>query len=972
MGYNVIHKSNGKNVVYRNTNGIIKIYNRPDVAGSIGSIAPFSVNVSGDPHFKIYTLSSTGAQNYLAQWDDNGGTDNSEILVAYIKTDTTETSIYYTKQIYPRYSPAKSTKSIRTVVNGTSTIYSLASSTLDVNVGPIYVGPLSLYIIKKQDGTHTYFDWIIKSSKIISNVYKFGGGIPIAFKKAIALNSSILSSQALINVDPRSDWQAGPTVVAGQSYIISATGTVGWGYGTSGPDGVVHPYARIDNRFLHEALLGKIGSGGSAFLIGSGLTYTATSSGVLYMTTNDTNRGDNSGYFYVNITDAAVSWTGPDGPTADGFSDAGSDLGITLSDLENAASSGLGTSAYDKVSFDGSSFSNLETLLGERLSPTARTTFSWDPLPYTELDPLMSEPISLSGVAYDSAVVLSWTAPTNYGPSITDYLIEYSNNGGITWTTFSHSVLSSTSITVTGLLNNTQYIFRVSAINSTGTGPASDNSSNLTPLPASTPSEPININGAIGVDYVVLSWTSPANINGALIIDYVVQYSNNNGYSWTTFSDEANSNTTSTITGLVAGYSYTFRVAATNSAGTGSYSANSSSFAIPTEGIVVSTNFTPRALVGGGVTYNPAFINSDYRSYYSQIIDQYNYTITNGRLPYDNLWNNYYLINGSGTYYFDFIIPTVLTKYRLWNPFKANVGNPRYDGPLINNQHNIYQDLGNQTPQSWKVQGTNDDVTWVDVDVRTSQARLPYATSDLASTSAYGEFSISSPTAYKTYRLVVTGYGRDGYNCNKSGCSYDWVLGEIQLWGYESPSSTSAIHGYYSSLPTVQYLNSNQGPDTSTFKNAFFRSGGLGRDTRGPKTSWDRTSIQYRDFVFWDIPARAVGQSETGYIGFDYGVVINSYSMRTDVRIDGGAYTCLSAWELYGSNDFSSWNLLDSRSGVTSNSISTTYSFANSISYKYYKFIAKDGYPKIYCDKSGNNCSWAARVADMQLKGYII
>jgi hypothetical protein len=27
MGYNVIHKSNGKNVVYRNTNGIIKIYN---------------------------------------------------------------------------------------------------------------------------------------------------------------------------------------------------------------------------------------------------------------------------------------------------------------------------------------------------------------------------------------------------------------------------------------------------------------------------------------------------------------------------------------------------------------------------------------------------------------------------------------------------------------------------------------------------------------------------------------------------------------------------------------------------------------------------------------------------------------------------------------------------------------------------------------------------------------------------------
>jgi hypothetical protein len=313
------------------------------------------------------------------------------------------------------------------------------------------------------------------------------------------------------------------------------------------------------------------------------------------------------------------------------------------------------------------------------------------------------------------------------------------------------------------------------------------------------------------------------------------------------------------------------------------------------------------------------------------------------------------------------MIPTVLTKYRLWNPFKANIGRPGAANP-INGQRNMYQDFGNQTPQSWKIQGTNDDVNWVDVDVRTSQARLPYATSSITADSAYSEFSVSSPAAYKSYRFVVTGAGRDGYYCGKNGCSYDWVLGEIQLWGYESPSSTSAIHGYYSCLPTAKYLTAYQVFDTSSFKNVFFQSGGLGGDNRNrwnvyrqgtPNRTWNN---------YWSIPYKNIGTTETGYFGFDYGVVINSYSLKS-VIAQGGALNYLSAWELYGSNNFSSWSLLDSRSGVGSNLISTNYSFSNSTSYKYYKFIAKDG--TRHCNKDG--CTWGnVRISDIQLKGYII
>jgi len=490
--------SGGKPRIYRN--GSVN-----KILSDNGNIFPFGVNIQGDPHLKIYTIdSSGGTQNYLAQWEDNGGADNSEVLLLYIKTPTVEVSIYYTKQIIPRYSPAKTTKSIKTIVNGVTTVYNTSTVTnLNVNNGPISVGPLSLYITKRSDvssyGTHIYFDWIIKSFKTILNVNKFGGGIPLACKKLISLNSTLISffnTQAIstVSVSSTSNWQAGPSLVAGRNYSITATGSVAWNgpSNTSGPNGVVHPYNLLDNRFLHEALLGRLGSSGDIFLIGSNLTYSPASSDILYLTTNDTNRGDNSGSFSVSVRDATFSWTGSDGPTVDGFSDAGYDFGITLSDLEAAAADGIGTASWDKVSFDGSSFADLQTVVSN-LGQTNRTTFPWDPLTYIEYDPLLSEPTNLSGIAYNnSTVVLSWTAAMNYGPSITDYTIEYSSDNGETWTTFPHTASSSTEITVTGLTNNTSYIFRVSAINSTGSGPVSLNSSSLIPndsAPNPTPTQ---------------------------------------------------------------------------------------------------------------------------------------------------------------------------------------------------------------------------------------------------------------------------------------------------------------------------------------------------------------------------------------------------------------------------------------------------------------------------------------------------
>ena len=75
---------------------------------------------------------------------------------------------------------------------------------------------------------------------------------------------------------------------------------------------------------------------------------------------------------------------------------------------------------------------------------------------------------------------------------------------------------------------------------------------------------------------VALTWATPVDNGGSAISDYIVQYSVD-GSSWLTFSDGVSSVASATVTGLARGTNYVFRVAATNSVGTSSYSAASGS-----------------------------------------------------------------------------------------------------------------------------------------------------------------------------------------------------------------------------------------------------------------------------------------------------------------------------------------------------------------------------------------------------------
>jgi len=91
-------------------------------------------------------------------------------------------------------------------------------------------------------------------------------------------------------------------------------------------------------------------------------------------------------------------------------------------------------------------------------------------------------PRSVVGIAGDTQASVSWGAPTSDGGSdITDYIVEYQQDGAATWSVFADGTSNTTSATVAGLTNARAYQFRVSALNAVNTSATSGASVAVTP-----------------------------------------------------------------------------------------------------------------------------------------------------------------------------------------------------------------------------------------------------------------------------------------------------------------------------------------------------------------------------------------------------------------------------------------------------------------------------------------------------------
>jgi len=175
-------------------------------------------------------------------------------------------------------------------------------------------------------------------------------------------------------------------------------------------------------------------------------------------------------------------------------------------------------------------------------------------------------PTTVTTVAGDGFVTLTWMAPSsNGGAAVTSYLIEQSIDG-TTWAI--SATTSARDFTVTGLTNGTAYRFRVSAVNAAGTGASAQASATVTPsAKAAAPSGVVATpsNGSIG-----LTWSAPTDTGGSTLTGYVVEQSTDGGVTWTTAATTATPSTT--LAGLTNGTTYSYRVRANNSVGSGAAS----------------------------------------------------------------------------------------------------------------------------------------------------------------------------------------------------------------------------------------------------------------------------------------------------------------------------------------------------------------------------------------------------------------
>ena len=170
-----------------------------------------------------------------------------------------------------------------------------------------------------------------------------------------------------------------------------------------------------------------------------------------------------------------------------------------------------------------------------------------------------------------TAINLSWSAPGSTGGSaITGYKIEVSANGTSGWTDLvANTSNTTTTYAHTGLTAGDTRHYRVSAINTNGTGDPS-NVANAT-TDASVPGAPTGLTAtASGATAINLSWSAPGSTGGSAITGYKIEVSANGTSGWTDLvANTSNTTTTYAHTGLTAGDTRHYRVSAINTNGTG-------------------------------------------------------------------------------------------------------------------------------------------------------------------------------------------------------------------------------------------------------------------------------------------------------------------------------------------------------------------------------------------------------------------
>ena len=173
----------------------------------------------------------------------------------------------------------------------------------------------------------------------------------------------------------------------------------------------------------------------------------------------------------------------------------------------------------------------------------------------------------------NAQLTAKWSAPAGT-VTITDYDVQYSSNGGATWTEWNAANTSTgLNATITGLNNGTTYQVQVRAESNLGPGPWSPSASIKAGLPEGTSGirvEPVS-------DGLYVYFTVPPG-NGSVVTSLDIRYSSNGGTTWTEHLIGLESGTPTganfryPVTGLTNGVAYQVQVRAKNQHGAGPWS----------------------------------------------------------------------------------------------------------------------------------------------------------------------------------------------------------------------------------------------------------------------------------------------------------------------------------------------------------------------------------------------------------------
>ena len=232
----------------------------------------------------------------------------------------------------------------------------------------------------------------------------------------------------------------------------------------------------------------------------------------------------------------------------------------------------------------------------------------------TVADSAPGAPAGFTATAGDTEVVLSWSAPTNTGGvAITHYHYRYAAGAvvpsGTAWREVPDSdndgsLADERGVTVTGLVNLTQYAFEVRAVN--GVGDGLEAAATATPAENSDlPSTVLELRAQTGDGTVTLEWGPPVHPGSSGHIDYY-EYRHAAGSSvpvstsWS--SADAGRYPFAQITGLENGRAYAFEVRAVNTHGYQGAAATLT--ATPRAAVVETLPSAPRGLSAAGSLYS--------------------------------------------------------------------------------------------------------------------------------------------------------------------------------------------------------------------------------------------------------------------------------------------------------------------------------------------------------------------------------